>query len=124
VLGLVAALAALISGLGLLGIATHEVQTRTKEIGIRKALGATAASIIRLVSADVLRLIGIAVLFGVPVAWWINRLWLQGFAYRIDLDPWTFALAAAAIAGLALLALAPQAMQAARLNPAQTLREE
>jgi len=100
------------------------VQTRTKEIGIRKALGATAASIIRLVSADVLRLIGIAVLFGVPVAWWINRLWLQGFAYRIDLDPWTFALAAAAIAGLALLALAPQAMQAARLNPAQTLREE
>jgi len=72
----------------------------------------------------VLHLIGIAVLLGVPIAWWINRIWLQGFSYRIDLDPWTFALGVAAIAGLALLALAPQAMQAARLNPAQTLREE
>jgi putative ABC transport system permease protein len=124
VLGLVAALAALISGLGLLGIATHEVQTRTREIGIRKALGASVTSVVRLLSTDALRLVGAAILLGLPVAWWINRIWLQGFAYRIDLDPWTFALGSAAIAGLALLALAPQALRAARTDPAETLREE
>lgn len=76
VLGLIAALALLISGLGLFGIATHEVQTRTREIGIRKALGASVTSVVRLLSNDFLRRVSAAIVLGLPVAWWINRLWL------------------------------------------------
>ena len=85
VLALAAALAALIGCLGLLGIATYTVQTRTREIGIRKALGATVPSVVGLLSKDFLWLVGAAVGLGLPLAWWLNRLWLRSFAYRIDL---------------------------------------
>lgn len=92
ILALIAGLSVLISCLGLLGIAMYSVQTRIREIGIRKALGATVSSVVGLLSKDFLRLIGIAVALGVPVAWWFNQLWLQVFAYRIDLGVWTFLL--------------------------------
>jgi putative ABC transport system permease protein len=124
VLGLVAGLAVLISCLGLLGIATYTVQTRIREVGIRKAMGASVANILRLLSTDVMGLIAVAIVAGLPVAWWINRLWLQAMAYRIDLGVGTFALSAVAMVALALLAIAPQALRAARANPATTLRSE
>jgi putative ABC transport system permease protein len=124
ILGVLAGLAILIGGLGLLGIATYEVQTRTREIGIRKALGASVASIAGLLSKDALWPIGAAIVLGVPAAWRLNQWWLEDFAYRIELSGATFVGGAAAITAVALLALAPQAMHAARINPAETLREE
>lgn len=124
ILGLIAGLVVLISCLGLLGIATYMVQTRTREVGIRKALGATAPSIVTLLSKEMLWLIGPAVVVGLPVAWFLNRMWLQGWAYRIDLGAWTFVLSAAATVALALLAIAPQVLRASRLSPATTLRSE
>jgi putative ABC transport system permease protein len=124
VLAFIAGLAVLISCLGLLGIATYTVQTRTREIGIRKALGATVSSIVGLLSKDVLGLVGVAVAVGLPVAWWVNQWWLESFAYRIDPGGWTFVLSAAALVGLALLAVAPQTLRAARIDPARTLRDE
>ena len=124
VLGLVAGLAVLISCLGLLGIATYSVQTRIREVGIRKALGATVPSIVSLLSKELLWLVGTAVGAGLPVAWVLNRFWLQAIAYRIDLGMWTFVLCALAMVALALLAIAPQAFRTALLNPATTLRSE
>jgi len=124
ILGLVAGLAVLISCLGLLGIATYTVQTRTREIGIRKALGATVPSIVGLLSGDFLWLIGSAVAVGLPLAWGLNRLWLQNLAYRIEIDAWTFVLSASAMIGLALLAIGSQTVRAARTDPARTLRDE
>ncbi len=124
ILGLVAGLAVLISCLGLLGIATYTVQTRTREIGIRKALGATVPSIVRLLSRDFLWLIGSAVVVGLPLAWVLNRLWLQNLAYRIDLGVWPFVLSAAGLFALALLAIGSQTVRAARTDPARTLRDE
>lgn len=124
ILGLVGALSVLISCLGLLGIAMYSVQTRIREIGIRKALGATVSSVVGLLSKDFLRLIAIAVALGVPVAWWINQLWLQAFAYRIELGVWSFLLSAGGLLALALLAIGSQTLRAARLDPATTLRDE
>ncbi len=124
VLALAAALAALIGCLGLLGIATYTVQTRTREIGIRKALGATVPSVVGLLSKDFLWLVGAAVGLGLPLAWWLNRLWLRGFAYRIELGVWTFALSAVGLGVLAFLAVVSQTVRAARTDPAQTLRDE
>jgi putative ABC transport system permease protein len=124
ILGLVAGLSLLISCLGLLGIATYTVQTRIREIGIRKAMGATIPSIIGLLSTDFLWLIGGAVLVGLPVGWIVNRLWLQNLAYRIDIGIWTFVLSTAAVLALALLAIGTQTLRAARTDPAITLRDE
>jgi putative ABC transport system permease protein len=124
ILGLVAGLSVLISCLGLLGIATYTVQTRTREIGIRKALGATVSSVVGLLSRDFLLLIGAAVAVGLPVAWGLNRLWLQNLAYRIEVGAWTFVLSAAAMIALAFLAVGSQTVRAARTDPATTLRDE
>lgn len=124
ILAFVAGLAVLISCLGLLGIALYAVQTRIKEIGIRKALGASVPSIVGRLSRDFLVLIGAAVGLGLPLAWWINALWLDSFAYRIDLSLVPLILCAAGLLALSLLAIGPQTMRAARLDPATTLRDE
>lgn len=124
ILSFMAGLAVLIGCLGLLGIATYTVQTRTREVGIRKALGATVTSIVSLLSRDFLWLIGAAVALGLPVAWWVNRFWLQSFAYRIELGVWTFTLSAVGLLALALLAIGSQTLRAARTDPATTLRDE
>lgn len=124
ILAFVAGLAVLISCLGLLGIATYTVQTRTHEIGIRKALGATVPSLVSLLSRDFLWLIAAAVALGLPVGWWLNRLWLRSYAYRIELGVWTFILSAAGLLVLALLAIGSQTVRAARLDPSTVLRDE
>ncbi|NBC01536.1 MAG: FtsX-like permease family protein [Bacteroidetes bacterium] len=124
ILALVAGLAVLISCLGLLGIALYAVQTRVKEIGIRKALGASVPSIVGRLSRDFLVLIGAAVGLGLPLAWWINALWLDNFAYRIALSVGPLILCAAGLLALALCAIGSQTIRAARLDPATTLRDE
>jgi putative ABC transport system permease protein len=125
VLGLAAGLAVcLLVGLGLLGIATYTVQTRTREIGIRKALGATVSSVVGLLSKEFLWLVGAAVGLGLLLAWGLNQLWLRTLAYRTEMGALPFVLSAAGLVALALLAVGTQTLRAARIDPAVTLRDE
>jgi putative ABC transport system permease protein len=121
---LFAGLAIVIACLGLFGLATYTVQRRAKEIGIRKALGATAAQVVRLLSKEFLALVGAAAVAGLPVAYLAMQRWLADFAYRIDLGAGVFLSAAAAAGLIAFLAVSTQALKAARLDPATTLRDE
>jgi len=114
----------IISCLGLLGLAVLTAYQRTKEIGIRKVLGASVAGIVGLLSKDYLRLVAWAILIAVPVTWWLANKWLQNFAYKIPLSWWLFALAGLAGMTIAFLTVGFQALKAARSNPAKSLRSE
>ncbi len=119
-----AVLALLIAAMGLFGIASLAVSQREKEIGIRKALGASVHSIAWLLSSQFATLVGAAAVVALPLAYWGLQQWLQGFAYRVALPGWTFAGAGVAVLAVALLTVATQVVRAARLNPATTLRDE
>ncbi len=121
---LFASLAILISCLGLLGLVIFSAEQRTKEIGIRKVLGASMGSIIGLFSKDFLKLICIAFLIAAPLAWWTMNHWLLDFAYKIDLSWWIFALAAAISMLITLLTVSQQAIKVATANPVTSLRSE
>ena len=119
-----AAMAVLISALGLFGLAAFAAERRTREIGIRKVLGATTASIGGLLSREFLILTGLAVLIVTPLEWWAMSGWLQNFAYRIDLSWWMLA-APAAFGGLMTLTITGwQALRVAWKNPVRSLRTE
>ncbi len=113
-----------ISCLGLFGLATFVAVQRTKEIGIRKVLGASVAGITGLLAGDFLKLVLIAIVVACPVAWYCMRQWLADFAYRVDLQWWMFALAGAAAVGISLLTVGVQSVKAALANPVQSLRSE
>lgn len=117
-------LAILISCLGLFGLAAFTAEQRTKEIGVRKVLGASVASIVALLSTDFLRLVLIALLLATPLAWWAVRAWLDTFAYRIDLGWWVFALAGVVAVSIALLTVSFQSIRAALTDPVKSLRSE
>jgi putative ABC transport system permease protein len=110
--------------LGLLGLAAYAAEQRSKEIGIRKILGATVPSLIALLSRDFARLIVIALAIAVPTAWLAMRSWLQSFAYRTTITPWLFVIAAAIILFAAAATTLYQSLKAAIANPAETLRSE
>ena len=113
-----------IACVGLLGLSAYAVRQRTKEISVRKVLGAMPGSIVLILSKDFLIPIGAAVLIAFPIAWWAMDRWLQDFAYRIELSWWIFALAAAIVLTLALLTTSFQALKAALANPIKSLRSE
>ena len=113
-----------IACLGLFGLATLVVVRRTKEIGIRKVLGADVKNIIHLVSKDFVVLVFIAALVAFPIAWWALQSWLEDFAYRIDIPWWIFIAAAALALIVALLTVSAQAIRAALMNPVKSLRTE
>lgn len=113
-----------ISCLGLFGLATFTAEQRIKEIGIRKVLGASVMGIARLLSADFIKLVLIAILFAAPIAWWAVNTWLDDFAYRIDVEWWIFALAGLAAVVIALATVSWQAIRAAVANPVESLRNE
>ncbi len=117
-------LAVFVSCLGLLGLATFTAEQRTKEIGIRKVLGASVGGIVMLLSKDFLKLVGIAVVIASPVAWYAAHQWLQDFAYKIDVQWWMFAGAGLLAAGIALLTVSYQAIRTALINPVKSLRTE
>ncbi len=117
-------LAIVISCLGLFGLATFTAEQRTKEIGVRKVLGATVSSIIGLLSKDFLKPVAISILIASPVAWWAMNQWLQGFAYKIDIEWWVFVLAGILAVGIALLTISFQSVKAALMNPVRALRSE
>ncbi len=117
-------LAILIACLGLLGLITFAAEQRAKEIGIRKVLGANGGNIVSMLSKDFLKLVFIASLVAIPVAWWAMNQWLQGFAYRIQISWWIFVIAALLAVFIALVTIFYQAIKAALANPVKSLRSE
>jgi putative ABC transport system permease protein len=114
----------IIACLGLFGLATYAAQQRIKEIGIRKVLGASVAGIITLLSKDFLKLVSVALILAVPIAWWAMNKWLADFAYRISIHWWVFAFAAAIALFIAFVTISSQAIKAATSNPVKSLRTE
>jgi putative ABC transport system permease protein len=124
IVGAFAILAIFIAGLGLLGLASFTVEQRTKEIGIRKVLGATVANVIALLSKEFVKLVLAANLLAWPLAYYAMHKWLQDFAYRIEIGWWVFALAGGMALLIALLTVSTQAVKAALSNPVDALRYE
>lgn len=119
-----AVLAIFISCLGLLGLVSFMAETRTKEIGIRKVLGASTAILWRMLSKDFVVLVLIACVVATPFAYYIMSQWLQRFEYRADLSPWVFVFTILAAVGIALVTVSYQAIRSAMMNPVNSLRSE
>jgi putative ABC transport system permease protein len=110
--------------MGLFGLATLVVTRRTKEIGIRKVLGADVSNIVGLLSKEFLIMVGIAALVSFPIAWFALHKWLEDFAYRISISWWVFVVAGLVALVIALLTVSFQAIKAAIANPVKSLRTE
>ena len=121
---LFAGIAIFISCLGLFGLATYTAQVKTKEIGIRKVLGASVQTIVQLLSRDFLKLVVIAIIIAIPVSWWAMNQWLEGYAYRISISWWVFLVAAVIALIIAFATVSIQAIKAAMANPVKSLRSE
>ncbi|MBS1605167.1 MAG: FtsX-like permease family protein, partial [Bacteroidetes bacterium] len=119
-----AGIAILISCLGLLGLVIFVTNRRVKEIGVRKVLGASVRQIVGLLSVDFVRLLLIAVVIAVPVAWWQTHSWLENFAYHTELSWWIFVVCGVAMIGVAFLVMWVRAGRAAMANPVDSLRTE
>lgn len=117
-------LAIFISCLGLFGLAAFTAEQRTKEIGVRKVLGATIFNLVGMLSLDFIKLVLIATLIAFPVAWYFLKNWLEKYAYRIEIQWWYFALAAIAAVVIALLTVSSQAIRASLMNPVKSLKSE
>ena len=113
-----------LAALGLLGLTNYATLLRVKEIGVRKVLGASVPSILRLLSKDYALLIIVANLLAWPLAWYFASEWLTNFTFKIDLSPWTFALAGLATLVISVLTICAQGLKTALLNPAESLRSE
>jgi putative ABC transport system permease protein len=124
IIGSLAVLAIIISCLGLFGLASYSAERRTKEIGIRKVLGASVQKIVGMLSKDFLRLVLLSNLIAWPVAWFALNTWLQDFAYRIEISWWVFIAAGLAAILIALFTISFQAIRAAVANPVKSLRNE
>ncbi|MVM30784.1 FtsX-like permease family protein [Spirosoma sp. HMF4905] len=123
-IGYFAGLAILLSCLGLYGLVSLVTQQKTKEIGIRKVLGASVSSIVSLLSKDFVILVLVALVIASPLAWWAMNKWLAGFTYKIDIEWWMFALAGVLTVLVALLTVSFQSIKAALMNPVKSLRSE
>jgi predicted permease len=119
-----ASLAIVISCLGLFGLAAYTAERRTREIGIRKVLGASVSGITGLLSKDFLRLVLVSGIIAFPLAWWAMHKWLQNYAYRIEISWWVFLLAGSLAVLIALLTISSQAIRAALTSPVKNLRTE
>lgn len=117
-------LAIIIACLGLFGLAAYAAEQRTKEIGIRKVLGASMATIVGMLSKDFIKLVIIAICIAAPLAWWVMSFWLRDFAYRQNIQWWVVALAGAAAILIAFITISFQSIKAALTNPVKSLRSE
>jgi putative ABC transport system permease protein len=117
-------LAIIIACVGLFGLSAYTASLRTKEIGIRKVLGSSVQEVVILLSKDFTRLVLVAFVLSVPLAWWMMDSWLKGFAYRIDLGLASFVIAGILALSIALLTVSYQSIKAAMLNPANSLKQE
>jgi putative ABC transport system permease protein len=119
-----AVFAIFIGCLGLFGLVTYAAEQRTKEIGVRKVLGASVGGIVTMLSKDFAILVLIASVIAIPIAWWAMYEWLKSFAYRIDVSWWAFLVADVAAILIALITVSFQAIKAAVANPVKSLRTE
>jgi uncharacterized membrane protein HdeD (DUF308 family) len=117
-------LAIFISCLGLLGLVIYTTTQRTKEIGVRKVLGASVSQIVSLLSKDFIQLVMLAFVIAAPLAWWAMNKWLQDFAYRTNMGWWIFVLSGMAMIAIALITLSIQTIRSAIANPVKSLRTE
>lgn len=124
VLGLISFLAIMISCLGLLGMATYTTETKKKEISIRKVLGSSESGLVILLSKGFLTLVSVAIIIGVPSAWFINNLWLEMIAYRTSFSPGVIVSGIAILIALSLLTIGSQTLKAAFMNPVDNLKNE
>jgi putative ABC transport system permease protein len=105
-------------------LVTYAAEQRTKEIGIRKVLGASIPGIVTMIAKDFLRLVFIASVLAFPIAWWAMHKWLQDFAYRVNISWWVFVIAGVTAVAIALITVSFQAIRAAIANPVKSLRTE
>ncbi|HLY68176.1 MAG TPA: ABC transporter permease [Puia sp.] len=124
ILNIFSVLTIFVACLGLFGLATYTAEQRTKEIGIRKVLGATVTQVTQMLSKEFLRLVFIASVIAFPFSWWVMNKWLQSFAYRINIRWWVFVVAGTGALLIALITVSWQAIKAAIANPAKSLRSE
>jgi hypothetical protein len=117
-------LAIFISCLGLLGLVMFTAEQRTKEIGIRKVLGASVSGIVQLLSKDLLKLVIVAIVIASPFAWWAMNKWLENYSYRVNISWWVLAAAGVVAILIALLTISLQSIKAATANPVKSLRTE
>ena len=117
-------LSILIACLGLFGLAAFNAQKRTKEIGIRKVLGASVGQITFGLSSDFLKLVAVAILISLPVGWFVMNKWLEDFSYRIEIGWWVFVLATLLAVTIAIITVSYQSIKAAMANPVKSLRTE
>ena len=117
-------IAILISCLGLFGLATFSAERRTKEIGVRKVLGASVGNIVSLLSKDFLKLVLLAAIISTPLAWYIMNKWLQDFAYHIEISIWVLLVAWVIAILIAFVTVSFQAFRAASANPVTSLKYE
>jgi len=110
--------------LGLFGLAAFSAEQRTREIGIRKVMGASVNNIVFMLSRDILKLIIIAIIIAFPIAWWLMNKWLQGYAYRVDIAWWVFAGTAGLVLLMAWIIVGLKTIKAAIANPWESLRNE
>lgn len=123
VVGTFSMIAIFIASLGILGLSAFEVEQRTREVGIRKVLGATVSQIVVLLSKDYLRLVVIANLFAWPIAYWVTQSWLQDFAYRVNIEFLSFFVSGGAACLIAFLVISYHAISTALANPVESLRD-
>jgi len=117
-------MAIIISSLGLYGLSAFMAEQRTKEIGVRKVLGASVSNLVVMLSSGVTKLLLIAVVIAIPVAWWAISSWLEGFAYKVNLN-WIIFLGASLVAlALAWITVSFESIKAALSNPVKSLRSE
>ncbi|MCH7399779.1 ABC transporter permease [Belliella sp. DSM 107340] len=114
----------LISCLGLFGLSAHVAEQKTKEIGIRKVLGASTLSILNVINREFIMIVSISILFGSGIAYWLMQDWLEAYAYRVDFEWWFIPLAAVGILVIAFLTVSLQALKAAQINPVRSLKSE
>jgi putative ABC transport system permease protein len=117
-------LAILIACLGLLGLATYTAEQRTKEIGVRKVLGADVSSIVALLSKDFIKLVLVAIVIATPISWFAMNKWMEGFAYQSQIHWWIFFIAGLLAVIVALITISFQSIKAAMMNPVKSLRSE
>ena len=124
IFGIFASLAILVACLGLFGLVSYVTSTRTKEIGIRKVMGASTTQILTLLSKQFVKLLIVAAVLAVPISWWGGDTWLSNYAYRIEIDGWLFATATLIVFSIAFLTVLWQSIRTANANPVDSLRDQ
>jgi putative ABC transport system permease protein len=117
-------IAIIIACLGLLGLAAYTAEQRTKEIGIRKVMGASVPSVVRMLNVEFIKLVGIAIIIASPISWYLMNSWLGDFVYKTEIGIWPFVLAAFLAAFIAIVTVGFQSVKAALANPVNSLRSE